>query len=335
MEILQIILKYAAGVSSILSLLAFLAGLFVWLQSQKKERSVVDVIRGEGIVQADTVVKIVKQFKDDDKRLEALKEILKYSDARAKDVLDKVKPNVDVGKFSLTQQAQIQRQLIIAGVVLIVIGALSIIGSRAAGAKVQPVSNTTSAEQPQQPTPKQPAKDQPPTENGQADQPPKTDADNLDPYDTARRLFAGNWMDSWKVAFIENTPDNTDNMTLRFTLKELDNCALSWTTREQRITDQKFVTFPQLYEPQDTDVTLELKDVKKAIAITNHRYRGWEVQIEGRDDASISNSSYDRMSNKVNSWKSRDAILAFPDGAESTAVKVADALNRLVLSCRK
>jgi hypothetical protein len=124
------ILQYAAGVTTVLSLLSFFGGLYVWLQSQKREQSVVDVIKGEGIVQAATVVRILKEFKSDETRLAALQQVLGYSKDRAADVLDKVKPNVDVGKLSLVNQVNLQRRLLLTGVILIFLAALSILASR-------------------------------------------------------------------------------------------------------------------------------------------------------------------------------------------------------------
>lgn len=124
------ILKYAAGVTTILSLISFLGGLYVWLQSQKKEKSVVDTIKGEGIVQAEGVIQILKQFNSDETRLQALQQMLGYSKDRASDVLDKVKSNVDVRQFSLDNQVQLQRRLLVTGIVLFMLAILAIVASK-------------------------------------------------------------------------------------------------------------------------------------------------------------------------------------------------------------
>lgn len=123
------ILQYAAGVTTVLSLLSFFGALYVWVYSQHKEQSIVDAVTGEGIVQAKTVVKILKQFKADESRLAALERVLGYSRERAADVLGKVKPNTDLGKFSLAQQVNIQKKLLIIGIVLILFATLSIVAS--------------------------------------------------------------------------------------------------------------------------------------------------------------------------------------------------------------
>lgn len=142
---LSIILRYAAGVTTILSLLSFLGGMFVWLQSQKREKSIVDTIKGEGIVDVTTVLKVLKQFKTDEARLSALQHVLGYSKDRASDVLDKVKPNVDVGRFSLVSQKQLQRRLVGTGIVLVLLAGLSVAfgGYRVEGSQPPPVSSVS------------------------------------------------------------------------------------------------------------------------------------------------------------------------------------------------
>ena len=111
-------------------LISFLGGLYVWLQSQKKEKSVVDTIKGEGIVQAEGVIQILKQFNSDETRLQALQQMLGYSKDRASDVLDKVKSNVDVRQFSLDNQVQLQRRLLVTGIVLFMLAILAIVASK-------------------------------------------------------------------------------------------------------------------------------------------------------------------------------------------------------------
>ena len=65
------IFKYAAGITSGLSLAAFLAALYFSLQSQKRERSIISVVKGEGVLQAETVVKVLKEFTSEENRIVA------------------------------------------------------------------------------------------------------------------------------------------------------------------------------------------------------------------------------------------------------------------------
>src|ERR1700722_13143073 len=122
------IFGYAAGISSILSLVAFMASLFVWLQSRQRQTSVVETIKGEGIVDAERVVDILKQFRSDEARLQALEKVLGYDRARAEGVLEKVKPNGDAGKLSLVNQAHISRQLSKTGIFLLILALIPVGG---------------------------------------------------------------------------------------------------------------------------------------------------------------------------------------------------------------
>ncbi len=125
------IFKYAAGISSGLSLVAFLAALYVWLQSQKSERSILGTIKGKGIIDAETIVQVLKQFSSDESRLEALQKVLGYDQSRASDVLKKVKSDVDVEKFSFVDQTHFLHRLVITGVVLLILAAIAAFGFKA------------------------------------------------------------------------------------------------------------------------------------------------------------------------------------------------------------
>src|SRR5712692_2948929 len=109
-----LIFKYAAGITSGLSFFAFVAALYVWLQSRQREHSILQTIRGEGVVDTQTVVRILKEFASDEHRIKALQEMLKYDEGRAKGVVEKVK-RVDVGNFSLNTQTHVTHRLILAG----------------------------------------------------------------------------------------------------------------------------------------------------------------------------------------------------------------------------
>lgn len=115
----QKIFGVAAEITSVLSLCVFLGALFIWFSSRKRESSIVQKIRGAGIVNAETIINILKQFKSDEPRLKALQESLVYDKARAEGILEKVKTEIDVGRFSLSEQIDLRKNLLIAGVVLV------------------------------------------------------------------------------------------------------------------------------------------------------------------------------------------------------------------------
>jgi hypothetical protein len=130
-------LKIAAGIGSMLSLCAFLGVLYTWLASRRSERSVVETVRGQGIVEADTVVRVLKQFDSDDKRIEALHEMLGYDRERASDVVAKVKADIDVEALVVEQHTDSRKWLLIVSMVLIIFTLAAFVASnRAEGAKL-------------------------------------------------------------------------------------------------------------------------------------------------------------------------------------------------------
>jgi carboxypeptidase family protein len=137
------VFKYAASISSVLSLAAFLGALYIWLQSRKSEQSVVEIVKGQGVVDAATVVRVLKQFKSDEARLAALQHMLGYDASRAADVLQKVKANVDVQKLSLQSRTDTSRRLANTGVVMVILTAIATWGTL----KTEPVSTGNGSHQ--------------------------------------------------------------------------------------------------------------------------------------------------------------------------------------------
>ncbi|GAB6141755.1 hypothetical protein JCM14076_24840 [Methylosoma difficile] len=90
------IITIATGVSSLLGLLGLIAYLYYSQKTRAVERSIKGIIEGEELFNAKQVVEILSQFKDDEKRLQALIALTNYSSDKAKALLTKVKENVDV-----------------------------------------------------------------------------------------------------------------------------------------------------------------------------------------------------------------------------------------------
>jgi len=85
-----------------LTLVAFVAWLVTrWLFERQKEKSLVEALKGEGIVKAGEAVKILEQFKSDESKLTALKEMLNYDNATANKILEKAKSITEVGGVML------------------------------------------------------------------------------------------------------------------------------------------------------------------------------------------------------------------------------------------
>ena len=122
--------QIAAAVSAPLSLLSLFGAYLFYLGMRKRERSITESIRGAGIVLPDngrTVVKILRQFKTDENRLEALNRIFKWDNIQTVKVLDIIKNNVDPVVFIGRQSQAIQRLLIILGIFLFTFAAIGLI----------------------------------------------------------------------------------------------------------------------------------------------------------------------------------------------------------------
>lgn len=116
------VLKLSAGVTTALSACTLLGALYLWLASQKREKSLRYIVDGENVVAPDQVIGILKTFLEDEARLGALKAILGNDEEKSKRIIAKVKKDVDVGQFSLKQQDNWTRQLLVVGLILLLFG---------------------------------------------------------------------------------------------------------------------------------------------------------------------------------------------------------------------
>jgi len=82
----------AGGITSAISGVVAIAGLYTYIVViPRKEESLRKGIVGEGIVNPDTIIKVLKQFKGDAERLAALRAMLNYDAKSGKEVLEKIK----------------------------------------------------------------------------------------------------------------------------------------------------------------------------------------------------------------------------------------------------
>jgi hypothetical protein len=93
------IVRLVLGVSSVTGVVSLFGYLYFLLHVRSTASSVRNVLEGEGVFNAEQVAKILEQFQDDAKRLEALKAVTKYSTVRARELLAKVENNVDLTAF--------------------------------------------------------------------------------------------------------------------------------------------------------------------------------------------------------------------------------------------
>ena len=105
------VLTVSAGISGIIGLLALISYFYYSYRIRKietSERSIRLVVEGEGLFNADQILQILREFKDDTARLEALKTFA--TNQKAERVYSKIKNNVDLVHLD-TQNAKRLRQL--------------------------------------------------------------------------------------------------------------------------------------------------------------------------------------------------------------------------------
>src|SRR6266446_4149460 len=93
------ILTVLAGTSGVIGLLSMISYFYYSYRVREIERSamsVKDIVEGEGLFNADQVLEILRQFRTDKTRLDALKELAQLSNRSAELVYAKIKNNVDV-----------------------------------------------------------------------------------------------------------------------------------------------------------------------------------------------------------------------------------------------
>lgn len=121
------VLQALSGISSVLGLLAVLAYFYTLRQGSQAERSVRDIVEGDQLFNADQIVKILSQFSDDGRRLDALEKLTDLDRAKAQRLLTKVKANVDVKQLQAVSDRHRFAVLALAGGVLLLFGVLGLL----------------------------------------------------------------------------------------------------------------------------------------------------------------------------------------------------------------
>lgn len=124
-QILTIITS-TSGVIGLLSLISYLYFSFRLREIEKSERSVKDIVEGEGLFKVDQVLQILREFKDDDARLNALKTFANISNKSAERVYAKIKGNVDVAALETGRANDIRRASFGAAAFFVIVAALSL-----------------------------------------------------------------------------------------------------------------------------------------------------------------------------------------------------------------
>lgn len=117
------VLSIAAGISTVIGLLGLVAYLYFVIVFRHSQNSVRAVVEGEGLFNAEQIVSILAQFRDDDSRLRALEALANLDRKKAERLLLKVKPNVDVSRLTTISTGH-YRQLAAAAAALFLVLAL-------------------------------------------------------------------------------------------------------------------------------------------------------------------------------------------------------------------
>jgi hypothetical protein len=115
------ILEIAAKITTVFGFSAFAWALYLWAVTRNKDKSLRQIVAGDDIVNQEAVIKVLKQFGSDDKRLAALESLLSHDRDRAASILEKVKSNVDLGALSAGRENQWTRRIVYLGIVLLVL----------------------------------------------------------------------------------------------------------------------------------------------------------------------------------------------------------------------
>ena len=115
------------GISGLFGLLALITYGYLYFSLKAARRSVSNVIGGEQLFNADQVLAILAQFKDDHpSRLEALKVLTRYDTSQARQLLTKIEGNIDVNKVELATSKSGRQFALIAGFFLIGISGVAL-----------------------------------------------------------------------------------------------------------------------------------------------------------------------------------------------------------------
>jgi hypothetical protein len=124
------VLTVLAGTSGVIGLLAVISYFYYSYrirEIESSERSIRQVVEGEGLFNSDQILQILREFKDDPTRLEALKTFANINNQTAERVYSKIKSNVDLVQLG-TQTAKSRRQLSLwTAAVFVIIGLVALV----------------------------------------------------------------------------------------------------------------------------------------------------------------------------------------------------------------
>lgn len=123
------ILTAITSTSSAIGLLSLIAYFYMQLVFAQKHRSFREIVEGDGTYSPKGILKVLKQFKSDEARLKALKDLTNADGARIHKLLDRINKNVDIEKLTNRSHSHHLRLLLVSSLFFIAISIISFLFS--------------------------------------------------------------------------------------------------------------------------------------------------------------------------------------------------------------
>ncbi|MFZ0423226.1 MAG: hypothetical protein WAL80_10155 [Xanthobacteraceae bacterium] len=115
-----------SGVIGLLSLISYFYYLYRVREVESSERSVKEIVEGDGLFNPDQVLQILREFKDDASRLNALKALTSLSNKSAERVYEKIKGNVDIGSLESQRNGTVRTLSIVTAIFFLAIALVAL-----------------------------------------------------------------------------------------------------------------------------------------------------------------------------------------------------------------
>lgn len=114
---LNLIFQYLPPVLGFIFLLA--SFLLPLIERYKTKRSIREIVEGDNLFNSEQILSILKEFSNDGKRLEALETLTNHDAKKAKQILDRIKSNVDLNKVERDDQRNYSLTLLIVSILFL------------------------------------------------------------------------------------------------------------------------------------------------------------------------------------------------------------------------
>jgi hypothetical protein len=126
------ILTIITGTSSVIGLLSLLAYLFYSYrirEIERSKRSIKEAAEGEGLFNSDQIVQIIREFKDDSGRLDAIKQFANVQNKSGDRIYNKIKGNIDIVRLETTHQRTLRKGSLAIAIFFVVLGGTALLST--------------------------------------------------------------------------------------------------------------------------------------------------------------------------------------------------------------